>query len=44
MRLPDVVRSAKDVFGLLDRVLRLASHEESGQGNVLVVVLIAREP
>lgn len=44
MGLPDVVRRTEDLLRLLDGVLCLASHEQGGQGNVLVVVFVARKP
>jgi hypothetical protein len=43
MGLPEVVRSAQYFFRLFDSVLRLTRYEQGGQGNVFVVVLVARE-
>ena len=42
--LPEIMCCAENFFGLLDGVFGLAGNEQGCQGNVLVVVLVAREP
>ena len=44
VRLLEIVRGAQDLLRLLDGVFGLAGHEQSRQGNIFKVVLVAREP